>query len=124
MPIVMQNWYPDTRAPRTFFGAISDMYRMIMAETNPTPKPAIRRPATRRPRLESGLENDTDDEDEASRNDGSSSTKPIGEITSEKAPKKVPAERMEVMRDFFQSGRVKALLCAVVGFAGRYGKPS
>ena len=39
------------------------------------------------------------------------------------APKNVPAERIDVMRDFFQSGRVKAFFCASVGLGGRYGRP-
>jgi hypothetical protein len=41
---------PETMAPRTALGAISDMYRMMIADTKPTPKPAIRRPATNSPR--------------------------------------------------------------------------
>lgn len=36
-----------------------------------------------------------------------------------RAPKKVPAERMDVIKDFFQAGKVKAFFSAVVGFAGR-----
>ena len=36
-------------APRTALGAISDMYKMMIADTKPTPKPAMRRPATNRP---------------------------------------------------------------------------
>lgn len=47
--IVIQNLYPDTIAPRTLRGAISDIYRMMIAETKPTPKPAMRRPAIRKP---------------------------------------------------------------------------
>jgi hypothetical protein len=33
IPIVMQNWYPETKAPPTFLGQISDMYIMMVAET-------------------------------------------------------------------------------------------
>lgn len=45
-PIVMQNWYPATRAPRTLRGQISDMYRITVALSNPVPSPAISRPMT------------------------------------------------------------------------------
>ena len=107
-------------APRTLRGAISDMYRIMMADTNPTPKPATRRPATMRPRLL----------------DAVCSTTPMmktrhpammvvrrptksAKSPAMIAPKKVPAERMEVMRDFCHDGRVKSLAAV----AGGYGKP-
>ena len=82
-----------------------------MADTNPTPKPAMRRPATMSPRVL----------------DAVCSTTPRMKIPhpammvvrrptksarspAMRAPKNVPAERMEVMRDFFHEGRVKSLV--------------
>ena len=108
IPMVIQNWYPATIAPRTFFGATSDIYRMIMAETNPTPKPATRRPTTSR----------------ASPLEMVWRMTPMVKIPQPAmivvrrpmksarspaiiAPKKVPAERIEVIKDFFQDERMK-----------------
>lgn len=107
-PMVMQNWYPETIAPRTLRGAISDMYRIMMAETKPTPNPATRRPATSRPKEVEAVCRITPT---------MKTTQPLTMVVRRpnqsakspamRAPKKVPAERIDVINDFFQDGRTK-----------------
>jgi hypothetical protein len=111
-------------APRTAFGAISDMYRMMIADTNPTPNPAIKRPATNSPRLLEAV----------------CKTQPIPYTTHPRmtvvlrpnqsarsparmAPKKVQADRMETMRDLWGVGITKALTSAVEAFGPGIGSP-
>jgi hypothetical protein len=85
------------------------MYRMMTAETKPTPNPAIRRPATRRPRLEEAVWRITPTMKTKQpamtvvRRPNQSARSP-----AIRAPKKVPAERIETMRDFFHEGTTKA----------------
>lgn len=81
-----------------------------MAETKPTPNPAIRRPATRRPRLEEAVWRITpmmktkQPAMTVVRRPNQSARSP-----AMRAPKKVPAERIETIRDFFHEGMTKAL---------------
>lgn len=92
-------------APRTALGATSDMYRMMMAETNPTPRPAMRRPGTSR---------ETDVEATCRMTPSEKmmhpammvDRRPIQSATEPaiNAPKKVPADRMDTMSDFCQVG--------------------
>jgi hypothetical protein len=102
-PIVMENWYPETMAPRTDLGAISDMYRMMIADTKPTPIPAMRRPGTSKPTVVEATCRVTPTEKTrqpamiVERRPHQSARDP-----AKSAPKKVPAERMDVIRDFSQ----------------------
>jgi hypothetical protein len=77
------------------------MYRMMMAETKPTPIPAIRRPGTRSATVVDATCNATPREKTAQprmivvRRPNQSAREP-----AISAPKKVPAERMETIKDF------------------------
>jgi hypothetical protein len=74
---------------------------MMTAETNPIPKPAIGRPGIRTPTLEAATCKTTPSEKMAhpvmivARRPIQSAMDP-----AVRAPKKVPAERIETMRDF------------------------
>lgn len=114
----MASWYAPTMAPRIHLGAVSDWYRgteeeslldgstkikliyLLRAEIKPTPKPAKKRPArnmgiavemvwSTTPRLKTQVEIMR-----AGRRPKKSANR--GEA---RAPKKVPAERMDTMDD-------------------------
>ena len=46
MPIVIANWYSDTKRPRRWAGASSAAYSGAATDATPTPKPTISRPTT------------------------------------------------------------------------------
>jgi hypothetical protein len=93
---------------------------MMVAETNPTPKPEINRPATICYQLKSstrrevtyktetigggGLENVSDDENSTSRDNGPSSTNVIGHITSNQSTKESTSGKNGGDEGFLPSG--------------------
>jgi hypothetical protein len=88
-------------APRTALGATSDMYRIIIALTKPTPTPAIKRPGT-----SSATEVDVTwrmtPREKMPHPAMIVDRRPIQSARepAKRAPKNVPAERIETMRDF------------------------
>ena len=117
--MVIQNWYPATTAPRTAFGAISypffqglesrkgsseglltDMYRMTMAEMNPTPRPQMTRPAHMRPRPVEAVSR-MQPTMKIKQPEMMVVRRPMKSAMSPamRAPRKVPRDRMEVVRD-------------------------
>jgi hypothetical protein len=98
--------------------ALTDMYSITMAEMKPTPMPQIRRPGTIRPMLV----------DAVSRIQPTVKTiqpammirrrpKKSARSPAAMAPKKVPAVRIDVTRDWVLAGITKSLSSAsVVGY--------
>ena len=107
--MVMQSWYPATIEPRTFLGAISDMYKIMIAETKPTPIPAMTRPTTRRGTVVEATCRMTpmmkmiQPTMIVTRRPMKSATSP-----AIRAPKNVPADRIDTMRDCCEEGKWKA----------------
>ena len=90
-----------------------------MAETKPTPKPAIKRPATRRPNPVEAVCRATPRRKTA-QPEMMVKRRPIKSARSPAmmAPKKVPADRMEVMRESLDASRAKpADSASVSGYA-------
>ena len=86
---------------------------MTTAEMKPTPKPAIKRPGTIKPMLVEAVSR-MHPMVKMTQPMMMVSRRPIKSATSPAmmAPKKVPAERMDVTRDCFEDGMAKDLTAA------------
>ena len=101
VPIVMASWYAPTIVPRIHLGAVSDWYIGIMALIRPTPRPAKKRPAMNIGRAVETVCKMTPRLNTKAEDENSPHRRPriSAEGAASRAPKKVPAERIETISE-------------------------